>query len=86
MKIEITKEEFVKLVEQMLYREKILSELNNIGLSGLIEDLYSKNLQEETLLDAIIKNMGRYDEYIDDVFGRLELPTVEYIVNTYWVE
>ena len=86
MKIEVTKEEFVKLVEQMLHREKTLSELNNIGLSGLIEDLYSKNLREETLLDAIIKNMGRYDEYIDNVFGGMELPTVEYIVNTYWVE
>ena len=86
MTIEVTKEKFTELVERMLYREKVLYDINHIGFSGLIDDLYNKDFKEESLLDTVIKSTGRYDEYIDDVFGRLEPPTVEYVVNTYWVE
>lgn len=86
MKVEVTKEEFIKLVEQMLKREILFNKIYNLGLGGLVEDLRESDYEEKSLLTALIEATGMIDEFDDDVYGGTEFPTVDYIVKKYWVE
>lgn len=87
MKVEVNKEEFTRLVEALLTREKALSQAYKLGLAGLVDDIGEGSVfYEETLLDGLMKQSNRYWEFISDIYDRRELPSVEEIVEKYWVE
>lgn len=87
MKVEVSKEEFTKLVEALLAREKALSQIYKLGLAGLVDDIGEGSVfYEETLLDSLMKQSNSYQAFMSDIYDRKELPSVEEIVEKYWVE
>ena len=81
MKVKVTKEEFIKLVEQMLKREILFNKIYRLGLGGLVEDLRESDYGEKSLLTGLMEAAGMEDEFTDDVYGGMEFPTVDYIVK-----
>ena len=87
MKVEVSKEEFTKLVEALLAREKALSQVYKFGLAGLVDDIGEGSVfYEKTLLDGLMEQSGRYQEFMSDIYDRRELPSVEELIEKYWVE
>lgn len=67
MKIEVTKEDFMRLVEEALREERAYQKLETIGLGSLPIILDCSKLKMTGLLDYIMKKAGIGEEFYEDI-------------------
>lgn len=67
MKVEVSKEDFMRLVEEALIEERAYQKLETIGLGSLPIILDCSSLKVTGLLDYIMEKVGMSEKFYQDI-------------------